>query len=188
PVAPTFPGVYIEEIPSGVRTIVGVATNIAAFLGRAISGPLNEPTIINSFADFERQFGGLGIDYPMSYAVSDFYQNGGSQAIIVRLYGAPAAGGDGVAKLTADTLKLIASSPGVWGNALTATVDVDGITDDVASRYGLNKADLFNLSVSEVVNAQPLSQERFLNLTVKPDAPGMSGAARGQRVDRVLEQ
>jgi phage tail sheath protein FI len=72
PVAPTFPGVYIEEIPRGVRTIVGVATNIAALLGRAISGPANKPTTINSFADFERQFGGLGIDYPMSYAVNVF--------------------------------------------------------------------------------------------------------------------
>ena len=86
PVNPTYPGVYIEEIPSGVRTITGVATSITAFIGRALRGPVNEPTTINSFADFERRFGGLWVDIPMSYAVRDFYLNGGSQAIIVRLF------------------------------------------------------------------------------------------------------
>jgi phage tail sheath protein FI len=91
PVSPTFPGVYIEEIPSGVRTITGVATSITAFLGRAARGPVSEPTTIFSFADFERQFGGLGVDYPMSYAVRDFYLNGGKQAIIVRLVNTPVA-------------------------------------------------------------------------------------------------
>jgi uncharacterized protein len=86
PVTPTYPGVYIEEIASGVRTITGVATSITAFLGRTLRGPVNEPVQINSFADFERAFGGLAIGFPLSYAVRDFYLNGGSQAIIVRLY------------------------------------------------------------------------------------------------------
>src|SRR5437660_3685251 len=85
PVAPTYPGVYIEEIPSGVRTITGVATSITAFVGRTARGPVNDPTVINSFGDFERQFGGLDVSYSLSYAVRDFYGNGGSQAIIVRL-------------------------------------------------------------------------------------------------------
>ncbi len=91
PIAPTYPGVYVEEIPSGVRTITGVATSITAFLGRAPRGPVSEPTTIFSYADFERQFGGLELDYPMSYAVRDFYVNGGSRAIIVRLVHTPDA-------------------------------------------------------------------------------------------------
>ena len=73
PVTPTYPGVYVEEIPSGVRTIVGVATSITAFIGRAVRGPVDEPFTISSFGDFQRQFGGLAVDYPMSYAVRDFY-------------------------------------------------------------------------------------------------------------------
>lgn len=81
----TYPGVYIEEIPSGVRTITGVATSVTAFIGRAMRGPVNEPVTIFSFGDFERVFGGLHIDYPLSYALRDFYLNGGGQAIIVRL-------------------------------------------------------------------------------------------------------
>src|SRR5260370_34329343 len=106
PVTPTYPGVYIEEIPSGVRTITGVATSITAFLGRTLSGPVNEPTTINSFGDFEREFGGLQEDYPMSYAVRDFYLNGGSEAIIVRLFDPP-DGGDGKARFGVDGLKLV---------------------------------------------------------------------------------
>src|SRR6266550_955749 len=92
PAALTYPGVYVEEIPSGVRTITGVATSIAAFVGRAKSGPTNDPVTINNFGDFERIFGGLWTDSPMSFAVRDFYLNGGAQAIIVRLYhGDPAS-------------------------------------------------------------------------------------------------
>src|SRR5688500_22860 len=89
PVAVSYPGVYIEEIPSGVRTITGVATSITAFLGRTRAGPANEPVTINSFADFERGFGGLAAELPLTYAVRSFYLNGGGQAIIVRLYEPP---------------------------------------------------------------------------------------------------
>ena len=59
PITPTFPGVYVEELPSGVRPITGVATSITAFVGRARRGPVNEPVDITSYADFERIFGGL---------------------------------------------------------------------------------------------------------------------------------
>lgn len=86
PSALTYPGVYIEEIPSGVRTITGVATSITAFIGRALRGPTDEPVTINSYGDFERIFGGLWAPSPMSYAVRDFFLNGGSQAIVVRLF------------------------------------------------------------------------------------------------------
>ncbi|HWW74996.1 MAG TPA: hypothetical protein VNZ44_06365, partial [Pyrinomonadaceae bacterium] len=86
PITPTYPGVYIEELPSGVRTITGVATSITAFIGRALRGPVNESVSINSFADFDRIFGGLWVESSLGYAVRDFYLNGGSQAIIVRLF------------------------------------------------------------------------------------------------------
>ena len=54
----TFPGVYIEEVPSGVRPITGVATSITAFIGRALRGPVDEAITITSYGDFERIFGG----------------------------------------------------------------------------------------------------------------------------------
>ena len=84
----SYPGVYVEELPSGVHAITGVPTSIAAFVGRALRGPVNEPTTVSSYADFGRQFGGLAIGYPMSYAVRDFFANGGGQAIVVRIWSA----------------------------------------------------------------------------------------------------
>jgi Bacteriophage tail sheath protein len=92
PIQPTYPGVYIEEIPSGVHTITGVATSITAFIGRALRGPTDTARTINSYADYERIFGGLWLDSAMSYAVRDFFLNGGSQAVIVRLFNADQAG------------------------------------------------------------------------------------------------
>ncbi|WP_300292119.1 phage tail sheath C-terminal domain-containing protein [Nitrosomonas sp.] len=86
PVAVSYPGVYIEEISSGVRTITGVATSITAFIGRAKRGPVNEPTTVNGFADFERIFGGLWQKSLLGFAVRDFFLNGGGQAVIVRLF------------------------------------------------------------------------------------------------------
>src|SRR5437870_1583838 len=86
PVQVSYPGVYIEEIPSGVRTITGVATSVTALIGRAKRGPDNEAVVINSFGDFERIFGGLWSNSSLGFAVRDFFLNGGRQAVIVRLY------------------------------------------------------------------------------------------------------
>jgi uncharacterized protein len=128
PAALTYPGVYIQEVPSGVRTITGVATSITAFVGRAAAGPTDEPVMLTSFADYERRFGGLDIASPMSYAVRDFYLNGGSLALIVRVLHDDAT----AATITltgsgspAEDLVLEASSRGAWGNRLSATVDYD---------------------------------------------------------------
>ena len=86
PSALSYPGVYVEEIPSGVRTITGVATSIAAFIGRARKGPVDTAVDITSYADFERKFGELWLASTMSFAVRDFFINGGSHAVIVRLF------------------------------------------------------------------------------------------------------
>src|SRR6516165_1646791 len=81
----TFPGVYIQEIPSGVHTITGVATSIAAFVGWAAQGPTDQAVLVQSWSDFERQFGGLDQRSYLGYAVNQFFGNGGAQAYIVRL-------------------------------------------------------------------------------------------------------
>ena len=86
PTSLSYPGVYVEEIPSGVRTITGVATSITAFIGRARRGPVNEPLTMNSYADFERRFGGLWAESFLGFAVRDFFLNGGGQALVVRLH------------------------------------------------------------------------------------------------------
>jgi len=116
PAALSYPGVYVEEIPSGVRTITGVPTSVAAFIGRALRGPVNEPFVINSFGDFDRTFGGQRVAYPMSYAINDFFLNGGGQAVVVRLWLVGAAGGTGIATLAPGGMNLVAASPGSWAD------------------------------------------------------------------------
>ncbi len=176
----TFPGVYIEEIPSGVRTITGVATSITAFLGRALRGPVDTPVVINSNADFQRVFGGLWLDSTLGYAVSDFFLNGGSQAIVVRLFNPETGGGAvaGKAQLNVGGLSLEAADEGAWGKSLRASVNKD-IPDEVEDSMGIPKADLFNLIVREVdANDVVIRTETFLNVSVKESS---------RRIDRVLK-
>jgi phage tail sheath protein FI len=124
----TYPGVYIVEKPSGVHTITGVATSIAAFVGYTRKGEPNRAITISSFADFERQYGGLDRDSPVSYAVRQFFTNGGTQAIIVRV-----ATGFATAAWTlndaapAAALDVSAASPGRWGSELRLTVQTTGV-------------------------------------------------------------
>src|SRR5580693_790674 len=81
----TYPGVYIEELPSGVHAITGVATSIAAFVGWADQGPTGQATLVESWSDYQAQFGGLDARSYLGYAVNEFFANGGQQAYIVRL-------------------------------------------------------------------------------------------------------
>src|SRR2546421_10291493 len=79
-VTPTYPGVYVVELPSSVRTITAVSTSVTAFVGYTGRGPVNRPVTLTSFADFERRFGGLAVNSMLSYSVQQFFLNGGSTA------------------------------------------------------------------------------------------------------------
>jgi Bacteriophage tail sheath protein len=165
----TYPGVYVEEIPSGVHTITGVATSITAFVGRASRGPTNEAVTINSFGDFEKTFGGLWGKSSMGFALRDFYLNGGSQAIIVRLYAPDPGPQNGTppapaAKLAVGPLKFVAANEGQWGASLRVTVDQNNPSAEVAAAMGVATADLFNLTVVDTSTGR---SEKYLNLTVK---------------------
>ena len=140
--------------------------------------------IVNGYGDFERTFGALNANYPMGYAVRDFFLNGGSQAIIVRLFHDPAADGPPAgpgappapyAKLPVGAIPLRAASPGKWGASLRASIDRD-VSADVATALGLTKDDLFNLTVRDTSPGG--GSEKFLNLSVKESA---------RRADRVLK-
>jgi len=183
PSALTYPGVYVEEIPSGVRTISGVATSITAFIGRALRGPVNRATVVNSFGDFESRFGGLSNDYALGFAVRDFFLNGGGQAVIVRLYRAdtadipnsnPPAPPASHRSISVGAMAFVASSPGRWANGLRVETDLTNVSDAAALTLGVPKSALFNLSVRDIASGR---SERYLNLTVV-ESP--------RRVDRVL--
>ena len=166
PVPPTYPGVYVEEIPSGVRTIAGVPTSVTAFIGRAPRGTENKAVTVRGFGDYTRDFGGLAADSTMSYAVRDFFNNGGGEALIVRV--TPSDAAYARILLPADggsTFTLIAASKGKWGNNLHAAVDYNTFPKN---------DDTFNLIVQESVEEEGethiLSTETFLNVSIDPDS------------------
>lgn len=168
PISPTYPGVYIEEVPSSVRTITGVATSITAFVGRALKGETNEPIRVQSFPEFGRIFGGLWSESTMSYAMQHYFQHGGTDASIVRIFAGDEEDSTSSIILPNGPLTLRASSPGIWGNNLTAIVnhatkDADQPTPD---------DNLFNLIVNEIdLNSGTIvTTETFLNISVEEGA------------------
>lgn len=175
----SYPGVYISEVASGIRTITGVSTSVTAFIGRALRGSTDGVAeSINSFADFERLFGGLWKESMLGYAVSDFYRNGGQRALIVRVY-KDKAGEAPVASLTISGRAFVAASKGKWGSNLKATLTL-APNDEVAQRLGagVTAGDLFELLIEEKNSeGQVVRQEQILNVTTVESA---------RRVDRVL--
>jgi phage tail sheath protein FI len=177
PVTLTFPGVYIEELGSGVHTITGVATSITAFIGRAERGLVNRPITITSLGDFVRNFGSP--NSTLGSAVQDFYLNGGSQAIIVRLHH-PGAG-NAFARLSPGGLPLRAWTEGAWANNLVAIVDPFDVSDSKAKDLKVAADQLFNLIVIEPVdNAEAVKRVRaavakgFVKDAQHPNAPDIT--------------
>lgn len=170
-ITPTYPGVYVQEVDSGVRTVAGVPTSVAAFVGRTRKGPVDKPTTCFNFGDFTRQFGGLWTDGSISYAVEDFFANGGGQCEIVRIFKKEAAN-DGYATVDHGSLKIRAASPGGWGNSIKVEVTHPKESDPVgvaavALRYGVSADDLFDLLITHEPTG---AREVFRNLSVKEDA------------------
>jgi phage tail sheath protein FI len=153
----TYPGVYIEEIPSGVRTIIGVATSITAFVGRARRGSTTRVGRVQSFAGFERDYGGLWEPSMLGYAVQHFFLNGGSDALIVRVQRGGVA-----ATLPLATFSLVAASEGAWGNQLRVRVDHDTRAPVPPELPGT----LFNLTVRDMATGET---ERYLNVSIQAD-------------------
>ena len=157
PVTPTYPGVYIEEIPSGVRTIQGVATSIAAFIGWAPKGDTEKAGLVLSWMDYDREYGGLDPDSQMSFSVYHFFANGGQQAYIIRLVSTDAA------SATANLGELIFTTrnPGEWGNKYAI---------GIKNRTDLTDEKRFQLKVNQIVNGEekPLVIETFDNLSMDP--------------------
>jgi phage tail sheath protein FI len=182
PVQLTYPGVYVEDLPSGPPAVTGVPTAVAAFVGRTARGRDNRATDIAGYADFEQIFGGLDVNSPVSFAVRDFFLNGGQQAVVVRLFhsptGAGAAGLTPKADLNLGTaLTLRAASFGSWGQFLRGQIDF-GVSAEALTAAKLNDAPwkLFNLTLRD--SSPGGAVEVYTNVTTA-DTP--------RRIDRVLK-
>jgi uncharacterized protein len=134
----TYPGVYIEEVPSASRTIFGVDTSVTAFVGRAPIGPINKATYIDCWASYQEIFGGLSKESKMSYSINHYFQNGGTQAIIVR---ADDAGGNELTK------EAIIGSP-----------------QEKTGLYALKSVDIFNLLCIPAFDSSDESRRNVYNI------------------------
>ena len=85
PATLTYPGVYIEEIPSGVHTITGVATSIAAFIGWAPKGATDRAARFLAWPITSASLAGLDSRSVLGYAVNHFFLNGGQRCYVIRL-------------------------------------------------------------------------------------------------------
>lgn len=154
PVQTSYPGVYIEEVSSGVRTITGVATSIALFIGWASKGATDRAVRITNFSDYEREFGGLDTRSLLGYSVRHFFDNGGADAYIIRLVDTDSETAS--AEIVAGELVVSASSLGAWANTLfirtTRRIDADA-------------TDRFRIDVV----SDGVVLESFANLSMNPD-------------------
>jgi phage tail sheath protein FI len=190
PATLTYPGVYIQELPSGTRAITGVATSITAFVGRAWRGALNEPAVIFSFADYERQFGGLWRESTLSYTVQQFFANGGSQAVIVRV----ATGTAQFARIEltdegGGLFTLLAATPGTWGRNLTASIDLNTNNPPDTQLFNLTLLDDPEIRNDAFARGGSGVRETFLNVSTNRASPRYVGKILAQQssLARVLD-
>jgi len=159
PVTPTYPGIYVQELPSSAHTITAAPTSIAVFIGYAHpyrgtcaeQGQWGQATRVFNFTEYEREFGGLFqsdlIDSSLPYAVQQFFLNGGSIAYVVGLQpelhtvppAAPATTPYPTATGAIANLVFTALEPVSTGFPMAVSVDnvsADMLTADITVSYG----------------------------------------------------
>jgi phage tail sheath protein FI len=157
-----YPGVYTQEIPSGVRTISGAPTSVALFVGPTLRGINGRATRIFNFGDFERSFGGLSPTSNLSYSVLHFFANGGGEAFVIRV---PAAGSTQAATsfrqdgANAVSMTVQALGSGAAGNEIFVEIDPFDIGAD--PYLTSNDTTRFNLSLLDRLTGRT---ERFGDL------------------------
>jgi hypothetical protein len=162
---PSNAGIEVEEERGPDHSIARLGTARTAFVGRTLRGPINRPVLVTGFTEFQHMFGGLWQPSPLGYAVEQFFDNGGREALIVRVVNG-ARSATLALRAGAAELRLRAVRPGTR-EYLRASVDYDNIP-------AADTAD-FNLTVQRVRvqgTAQVEDQEIFKALSVAPTAPG----------------
>ena len=163
---PTYlsPGVYVEEVDSGSRPIEGVGTAVAAFVGLAESGPVNQPTLVTNWSQYVQNFGGFVEGAYLAQSVYGYFQNGGGACYVVRIGAEASSNGDSPPALAAGTgTAAEASLAGLKVQALEAGPAGNDITVEVADAAEGAPEDSFNLNVKRGDNVV----ETFENVSLK---------------------
>lgn len=166
-VSPTYPGVYVQEVPSGVRTIVGVSTSITLFIGRTKSGPLDDPIRLTSYTDFVRAFGEDNTVSDVARYVKLFFLNGGADAYVMRIAaGAKSAAVDLENEAGTRVLTLTAKNPGTLGDGIRAAVTYNSQYPEATFNI-----EIFRRVIDSAGNAVKVDIEDWKNLSMDPASP-----------------
>jgi hypothetical protein len=163
----SYPGVYVQEIPSGVRTIVGVGTSIGMFIGTAKKGPINRPVRCTSYSDYARVYGEDPTGGQLVRYVKLFFLNGGTNCYVMRI-----ADGEAQAQIVlqneagANTLRLVAKDAGVLGNDIRAVVSYAGAQPEVTFSM-----ELFRFQIDSSGQRVKTDIETWSGLTMDPTSP-----------------
>ncbi|MEI6682108.1 MAG: phage tail sheath subtilisin-like domain-containing protein [Bacteroidota bacterium] len=123
----SYPGVYVQEVPSGVRTITGVSTSIAVFIGRSSKGTLNTPLLCFSYSDFSRNFSADYDKSDLARSVKLFFLNGGTVCYVMRIAnGATSSGITLKNSAMVGVLTFTAKSPGIFGDDIRINITYGG--------------------------------------------------------------
>ncbi len=168
----TYPGVYVQEISSGVRPIEAASTSTAAFVGLAEMGPDN-PKRVTNWTEFQRNFGGYLADGYLAYSVFQFFNNGGRQCYVVRVTRSDAVTANVTvqnrASTAVDGVMFSAKNKGAWGNYLFLQIE-DGALDP-GNEFKISVRRQTNPDVIPPNFADITPVEVFDNLSMDPDAP-----------------
>lgn len=137
----THPGIYIQEVPS-TRSIQGASTSTPAFVGVTESGPFTTATLITSWSAYQRTFGGLSWYALVSWAVYEFFNEGGTLCYVVR---AKDIAGAKIASSGKTPPVLNAATSGTWGNLLNLYIFNGSATDPTAKPPP--QTPVFNVSI-----------------------------------------
>lgn len=165
-VSVSYPGVYVEEIPSGVHTITGVSTSIASFFGRATNGPMDRALRIQNYSEFLTHFGDPHPQSMLAESVRLFFANGGADCYVIRL-----AHGANKASVT---LRSIRSQTGSIENVLVAEAKNKGIWGNevrIEINYNTSNPDeTFNMVVIHEKEGRIVDSETFPRLSMNPSS------------------
>src|SRR6266704_2925186 len=138
----SYPGVYVEEIPSGVRPLEIASTSTAAFVGLAEMGP-EDATRVTSWTEFQRYFGSFIADSYLPNSVFQYFNNGGRQCYIVRVTRTDAAVASVTVQNRAETpvngLTISAKNKGGWGNYLYLQIDDSVPAANTSLQHGVHR-------------------------------------------------
>jgi len=146
-------GITVTEMTAMDQPIDLSPETTAAFVGRALRGPVNKPILIHSFGEFRRRFGDIWTRSSLGPAVQQFFEHGGKNLYIVRVSN-NARGAMICLPASGSALVLRALEPGST-ERIRAAVDYDGVDDDLD--------DLFNLTLQRVdpATGHVLDQEMY---------------------------